>query len=110
MVQATIFGSDIDILSDTLQIFHTYSISNATVQPILSEHKIIENPYQWILYARTPIEATPVEGLNVRSLNYNFTSLGDLADHSQPGETVGTMLKFMNMILYILSLHMQNNI
>ncbi|KAI8559895.1 hypothetical protein RHMOL_Rhmol04G0211500 [Rhododendron molle] len=36
-VQATIFGNDINLLSNTLKIYHTYSITNATVNTI-AEH------------------------------------------------------------------------
>ncbi|KAH7836413.1 hypothetical protein Vadar_000954 [Vaccinium darrowii] len=97
VVQATIFGSDIAILAYTLHIYRMYCMSNATVQPVPLQHKIIENEYQWILYARTPIEETPVDGLNIRSLTYNFTPFENLVDQTQAREIVDAIFAILHV-------------
>ncbi|KAH7867551.1 hypothetical protein Vadar_034805 [Vaccinium darrowii] len=76
--EGTIFEEDMPILKDTLNIYRTYSISNAIVNGTPTDHRVIDNDFQWLLYARTPIEETVVEALSIRALKYNFIPLGQL--------------------------------
>lgn len=88
-VQGTIFGQDMNVLKDTLKMYKTYSISNAVVQPTPPEHRVIDNDYQWLLYARTPIEEIVVETLCIRALKYDFVPLAQISNHANSGTGIG---------------------
>ncbi|THG09958.1 hypothetical protein TEA_006274 [Camellia sinensis var. sinensis] len=79
LTATTIYGNDIEVLENTLQIFETYSISNAIVRHV-AEHRIVPNEYQWNLHGRTPIEETEDDQLTLHNLSFNFTPLNDLED------------------------------
>lgn len=80
-VQCTIWGSDIEVLQDTLKPFQTYSISNARVEKLDEAYRFHNHDLQWTLSCRTPIEQLSVPGLNVRILRFNFVPLKDLSEH-----------------------------
>ncbi|KAH7836441.1 hypothetical protein Vadar_001250 [Vaccinium darrowii] len=96
-IQAVIFENDIDTLGETLKIYHTYCIRNATVQDIPTRHKIIESPNQWILSERTPIEEATVEDLSVRNLKYNFMPLGDIANYYQTADSIDVLFAIIDV-------------
>ncbi|KAH7851549.1 hypothetical protein Vadar_013226 [Vaccinium darrowii] len=96
-IQAVIFGNDIDTLGETLKIYHTYCIRNATVQEIPTRHKIIESPNQWILSERTPIEEATVDDLSMRNLKYNFMPLGDIANYYQTADSIDALFAIIDV-------------
>ncbi|XP_028121668.1 replication protein A 70 kDa DNA-binding subunit D-like isoform X2 [Camellia sinensis] len=86
--QDTIYGNDIEVLKNTLQIFGTYSISNATVRHVAEKHRIVPNEYQWNLHGRTPIEETEDDQLTLHNLSFNFTPLNDLEDAKEAKKNI----------------------
>ncbi|KAH7846156.1 hypothetical protein Vadar_010559 [Vaccinium darrowii] len=77
-IQGTI-GEDIAILSNTLKMFQTYSISNATVDKLDVQHRFVDHCFQLKISARTPIQAKLIDGLTIRTLKFNFTPIADIA-------------------------------
>lgn len=75
------WNADIEILKDTLKVFHTYSISNSKVENTPIEFCVFDHTLQWTLSCRTPIEQISMPGLNVRGLKFQFVPLKDLSEH-----------------------------
>ncbi|KAH7860698.1 hypothetical protein Vadar_016943 [Vaccinium darrowii] len=76
--EGTIFAEDIAILSNTLKMFQTYSISNATVDTLDVQHRFVDHCFQLKISARTPIQAKLVDGLTSRTLKFDFTPIADI--------------------------------
>ncbi|KAG5558126.1 hypothetical protein RHGRI_008145 [Rhododendron griersonianum] len=93
-IQATIFGSDIEILEHTLTVYHTYSIRNAQISKTPDDcYHVANNALQWKLLSRTPVEEIPVQGLSIRALKYNFVPLGELHNHQKNKNGIETKLE-----------------
>lgn len=80
-VQCTIWNADIQVLKDTLQLYHSYTISNAKVEVTPSDYRIVDNPLQWTFSSRTPIEEIPDAVYNIRDIKYQFVELQDLNEY-----------------------------
>lgn len=55
-IQATIFGNNIWILQNTLELYYTYSISNATVTTTAEQFRFLNQKCQLTINAQSPIE------------------------------------------------------
>lgn len=88
-IQATIYGTNIQILENTLKLHQTYSITNATVTTTPDQFCFLEQKYQLTISARSPVEAKKVDGLKDRSIKYNFTPLADLRQIKDPNPNIG---------------------
>ncbi|KAG5524309.1 hypothetical protein RHGRI_031096 [Rhododendron griersonianum] len=80
-VQCTIWNADIQVLKDTLQLYHSYTISNAKVEVTPSDYRIVDDPLQWTFSSRTPIEEIPDAIYNIRDIKYQFVELQDLNEY-----------------------------
>lgn len=80
------------VLKHTLKIYHTYRISNAVINNTPAQHQVIDNDYQWVLYARTQIEEVKVKPLSIKTLKYNFVPLANLAKYTKSREGIGINL------------------
>lgn len=72
------FGQNIKILEETLKLYHTYSITNATVTETPQMFRFLENKCQLAIKARTPVEEIHIDGLTQRTVKYNFTPIAAL--------------------------------
>ncbi|KAH9624240.1 hypothetical protein KSS87_007415 [Heliosperma pusillum] len=90
-VQATIFGKDIESLSNTLYTLGHYYVSNAIVRPIPKQHRIVNNKYQWTLSTKTPIREVSEEELDGRVIaaNFNLVSFSHLPQYVESGTLIG---------------------
>ncbi|KAG5542824.1 hypothetical protein RHGRI_015805 [Rhododendron griersonianum] len=55
--------------------------SNAKVEVTPSDYRIVDNPLQWTLSSRTPIEEIPDAVYNIRDVKYQFVELQDLNEY-----------------------------
>ncbi|XP_042962656.1 replication protein A 70 kDa DNA-binding subunit B-like [Carya illinoinensis] len=77
-LQAVIFGKDIDLRDDTLQVFQSYYIGNAYVKAIDPRHKIESHEYQWIINSRTIIENIEDDEPVLKAPEYNIIPFNEL--------------------------------
>ncbi|KAK1565434.1 hypothetical protein Q3G72_026429 [Acer saccharum] len=68
-IQATIFDKNIRAFEDTLTVFKKYHITNANVRPILPDHRVVNNEYQWIIDGGTTVEEIEKEDIAGTSKN-----------------------------------------
>ncbi|TXG49185.1 hypothetical protein EZV62_025060 [Acer yangbiense] len=68
-IQATIFDKNIRAFEDTLTIFKKYHITNANVRPILPDHRVVNNEYQWIIDGGIMVEEIEKEDIAGTSKN-----------------------------------------
>ncbi|KAK0587836.1 hypothetical protein LWI29_029628 [Acer saccharum] len=68
-IQVTIFDKNIRAFEDTLTIFKKYHITNANVRPILPDHRVVNNEYQWIIDGGTTVEEIEKEDIAGTSKN-----------------------------------------
>ncbi|KAG5538290.1 hypothetical protein RHGRI_019025 [Rhododendron griersonianum] len=80
-MQCTIWNADIPVLEDTLELYHSYSISNAKVDMTVPEFRICYSPLQWTLSARTPIEEIAGVLYNIKCVKYEYVPLADLSEY-----------------------------
>ncbi|KAI8020166.1 Replication protein A 70 kDa DNA-binding subunit B [Camellia lanceoleosa] len=90
-IQASIFGDDIEILGNTLQLFTAYSISNAVVKCIPVEHCLVIYEYQWTISARTCIEEISDDQLTIHKFTPDFVELTDLEHYDQPPQDINVL-------------------
>ncbi|KAH9619841.1 hypothetical protein KSS87_020832 [Heliosperma pusillum] len=92
-VQATIFGKDIESLSNTLYTLGHYYVSNAIVRPIPEQHRIVNNKYQWTLSTKNPIREVSEEELDGRVIaaNFNLVSFSHLPQYVDSGTLIDTL-------------------
>ncbi|KAH9619692.1 hypothetical protein KSS87_015761 [Heliosperma pusillum] len=92
-VQATIFGKDIESLSNTLYTLGHYYVSNAIVRPIPEQHRIVNNKYQWTLSTKNPIREVSEEELDGRVIaaNFNLVSFSHLPEYLDSGTLIDTL-------------------
>lgn len=62
------------------------------------KYKIVDNKYQWFLYARTPIEETSIDGLTIRTLNHNFTPIAALDYDTNPDTSIGNLTQLFSAL------------
>ncbi|XP_042942719.1 uncharacterized protein LOC122276890 [Carya illinoinensis] len=77
-LQAVIFGKDIDLRDDTLQVFQSYYIGNAYVKAIDPRPKIELHEYQWIINSRTIIENVEDNEPVLKAPEYNIIPFNEL--------------------------------
>ncbi|XP_042950394.1 replication protein A 70 kDa DNA-binding subunit B-like [Carya illinoinensis] len=77
-LQAVIFGKDIDLHDDTLQVFQSYYIGNTYVKAIDPRHKIESHEYQWIINSRTIIENVEDDEPVLKDPEYNIIPFNEL--------------------------------
>lgn len=58
-----LWTKDMEVLKDTLKPFDAYLISNAQINLTPEAYRVLENPYQLYLTARTSIEDIPMLAL-----------------------------------------------
>ncbi|KAG5546078.1 hypothetical protein RHGRI_018302 [Rhododendron griersonianum] len=80
-MQCTIWNTDIPVLEDALELYHSYLISNAKVDTTVPEFQIFDNPLQWTLSERTPIEEIPDAVYDIRHVKYEYVLLRDLGEY-----------------------------
>ncbi|KAG5517413.1 hypothetical protein RHGRI_037972 [Rhododendron griersonianum] len=80
-IQCTIWNADIQVLEDTLELYHSYSISNAKVDMTPPDFQLFDNPLQWTLSCRTPIEEISDAVYDIRYVKYQFVPLQDLGEY-----------------------------
>ncbi|KAH7842385.1 hypothetical protein Vadar_004713 [Vaccinium darrowii] len=90
-VEGIIFGRHIKLLRHTLKVYHTYSISNAMVRKTPTQYRVIDNDYQWFIYARTRIEENPAKILNIDCAKYNFVPLRQIQKHKNSREGIDVL-------------------
>lgn len=88
-IQATIFGNNIRIFQNTLELYGTYSISNATVTTTLEQFRFLDQKCQLTITGRSPVEEKKVDGLTQRSVKFDFTSLADVGKIKDPDQNLG---------------------
>ena len=49
------------LFQETLRVFCTYHITNARINPIKAEFRIVDNEYQWVIDTRTLVEEVEPE-------------------------------------------------
>ncbi|KAI8551263.1 hypothetical protein RHMOL_Rhmol06G0171900 [Rhododendron molle] len=91
-IQATIFGTNIRTFENTLKLFHTYSITNATVNTTSEEFRFLEQRCQLIINSRSPVEEIKIDGLTMRSIKFDFTPIDMLGRINVPNSTIGATL------------------
>ncbi|KAH7867544.1 hypothetical protein Vadar_034691 [Vaccinium darrowii] len=96
-IQGTIFGEDITTLENTLRVHSTYAISNASVDKVDIQHRIVAHKFQLIITARTPIEAKQIEGLTIRTLDFNFTTLIDIQNTLDGDQKIDALFAILNV-------------
>ncbi|XP_062074015.1 replication protein A 70 kDa DNA-binding subunit D-like [Humulus lupulus] len=73
-IQATIFEENIQKYEKLIIMFKTYNISNALVNFIPQQHRIVDNKYQWIINEHTTVkEVGDEEIINTPHELYNFS-------------------------------------
>ncbi|KAI8525501.1 hypothetical protein RHMOL_Rhmol13G0235000 [Rhododendron molle] len=87
-IQATVFGTNIRILEDTLKLYQTYSISNAIVTTTPEQFRFLDQKCQLTIHGRTPVKAIKIDGLTQRSIKYNFTPLANVSQVNDPDPNV----------------------
>ncbi|KAH9605684.1 hypothetical protein KSS87_004920 [Heliosperma pusillum] len=104
-VQATIFGKDIESLSNTLYTLGHYYVSNAIVRPIPEQHRIVNNKYQWTLSTKNPIREVSEEELDGRVIaaNFNIVSFSHLPQYVDSGTLIGISLSTKSSITVLLN-------
>ncbi|KAG5531241.1 hypothetical protein RHGRI_026006 [Rhododendron griersonianum] len=71
------------VLQD-IELYHTYSITNAAVTTTLEQFRFLEQKCQLTISARSPVEAKKIDGLTQRSIKFNFTPLADIGQIKDP--------------------------
>lgn len=109
-IQATIYGNDIRILENRLQLFQTYSITNATVTATQENFRFLEQKNQLTISARNPVREMTIDGLTLRSIKYNFTPIIALTEVTDPDPNLGRSLLHLSSSIqihkFILTLHL----
>ncbi|KAM6567318.1 hypothetical protein CsatA_026446 [Cannabis sativa] len=78
-VEAVIFGTEIDARENTLEVFHTYYISNAYVKKTAPPFdKKRDYKYSWTLNSRTEIKEIQTEDNQISAPNYDFIPFSGL--------------------------------
>ncbi|XP_062100781.1 replication protein A 70 kDa DNA-binding subunit B-like [Humulus lupulus] len=73
-IQATIFEENIQKYEKLIIMFKTYNISNALVNFIPQQYRIVDNKYQWIINEHTTVkEVEDEEIINTPQELYNFS-------------------------------------
>ncbi|XP_062104302.1 uncharacterized protein LOC133815480 [Humulus lupulus] len=73
-IQATIFEENIQKYEKLIIMFKTYNISNALVNFIPQQYRIVDNKYQWIINEHTAVkEVEDEEIINAPQELYNFS-------------------------------------
>ncbi|KAK1572455.1 hypothetical protein Q3G72_032837 [Acer saccharum] len=83
-IQATIFDKNIRAFEDTLIVFKKYHITNANVRPILSDHRVVNNEYQWIIDGGTmveEIEKKDIVGTSKNTPEFSFVPFSRLDNY-----------------------------
>ncbi|KAM6587646.1 hypothetical protein CsatA_010251 [Cannabis sativa] len=97
-VEAIIFGTEIDARENTLEVFHTYYISNAYVKKKTAPpfDKKQDYKYSWTVNSRTEIEEIQTEDNQVSTPNYDFIPFSNLhtpKEFSKPIDILAIALK-----------------
>ncbi|XP_041001096.1 uncharacterized protein LOC121246852 [Juglans microcarpa x Juglans regia] len=77
-VQAVIFGKDIDLRDDTLNVYQSYYIANAFVKPLDARHRREAYELQWIINSRTIVENIEYDESSLKPPDYNIVHLNQL--------------------------------
>ncbi|XP_058198305.1 replication protein A 70 kDa DNA-binding subunit B-like [Rhododendron vialii] len=96
-IQATIFGNNIKILENTLELYHTYSISNAAVTATVEQFRFLEQKCQLTISARSPVESKKIDGLTQRSIRFNFTPLAHLNQIKDPDPNLDILFAILEI-------------
>ncbi|XP_041010101.1 uncharacterized protein LOC121254208 [Juglans microcarpa x Juglans regia] len=80
-VQAVIFGKDIDLRDDTLNVYQSYYIANAFVKPLDTRHRREAYELQWIINSRTIVENIKYDESSLKPPDYNIVPLNQLDIH-----------------------------
>ncbi|XP_058191895.1 replication protein A 70 kDa DNA-binding subunit D-like [Rhododendron vialii] len=96
-IQATVFGTNIRILEDTLKLYHTYSISNDVVTATPEQFRFLEQKCQLTINAHTPVEAIKIDGLTQRSIKYDFTPLASLGQINDPDPNLDVLFAILEV-------------
>ncbi|KAG5512700.1 hypothetical protein RHGRI_038883 [Rhododendron griersonianum] len=96
-IQAAIFGNNIKILENTLQLYHPYSISNAAVITTPKQYRFLEQRCQLIISAHSPVEGKKIGGLTQRSIKFNFTPLADLGQIKVPDPSLDILFTILEV-------------
>ncbi|KAE9468011.1 hypothetical protein C3L33_00153, partial [Rhododendron williamsianum] len=86
-MQGIIYGDSIEIFAKRLKVYHT-PITNAVITRIKERFRFLPNIYQIVVNAKTPVEHIEVDGLSIRTLVYNFTSITALHTKLVPSDVV----------------------
>ncbi|KAM6569688.1 hypothetical protein CsatB_017673 [Cannabis sativa] len=96
-VEAVIFGTEIDARENTLEVFHTYYISNAYVKKAAPPFdKKRDYKYSWTVNSRIEIEEIQTEDNQISVPNYDFIMFSDLhtlKEFSKPIDILAIALK-----------------
>ncbi|KAG5537862.1 hypothetical protein RHGRI_025084 [Rhododendron griersonianum] len=96
-MQATIFGYNVKILESSLNLYRTYSITNATVTKTLEIFRFLENKNQLAINGHTPVEEIQIDGLTMRTMQYNFTPISALPQIKQPDPRLDVVFAILNV-------------
>ncbi|XP_041003912.1 replication protein A 70 kDa DNA-binding subunit B-like [Juglans microcarpa x Juglans regia] len=77
-VQAVIFGKDIDLRDDTLNVYQSYYIANAFVKPLDARHRREAYELQWIINSRTIVENIEYDESPLKPPDYNIIPFNQL--------------------------------
>ncbi|XP_042956417.1 replication protein A 70 kDa DNA-binding subunit B-like [Carya illinoinensis] len=94
-LQAVIFGKDIDLRDDTLQVFQSYYIGNAYVKAIDPRHKIESHEYQWIINSRTIIENVEDDEPVLKAPEYNIIPFNELDAYKDTDSEIAIAIQMM---------------
>lgn len=92
-MQGIIYGEHVEILAKTLKLYHTYKITNPFVNKIKDMYRFLPKQHQLVISARSPVEEIKIDGLSIRSLQYNFTPIANLGSIQEGTETIGNIYK-----------------
>ncbi|XP_027174552.1 replication protein A 70 kDa DNA-binding subunit-like [Coffea eugenioides] len=79
-VEGIIFNDDIPRMSQILQIYKKYRISNAEVRPIPSKFQTSDLTVQWVISSRTVIDKIP-DGDEVMPVKFCYSKFTDLVQY-----------------------------
>ncbi|XP_071925884.1 replication factor A protein 1-like [Coffea arabica] len=79
-VEGIIFNDDIPRMSQILQVFKKYRISNAEVRPIPSKFQTSELTVQWVISSRTVIDEIADDD-EVMPVKFCYSKFTDLVQH-----------------------------
>ncbi|XP_058197745.1 uncharacterized protein LOC131313452 [Rhododendron vialii] len=96
-MQNMIYGDNIEILANTLKLYHTYAITNAIVMRIKEQLRFLNKLHQLVISAKSPVEEIKINGFSQKSLQFNFTPLSDIHAVQRTDVKIDALFAVMNV-------------